>query len=60
MALVIGFASGLLAMLAVSLVPILLSRPPFVHWTWYVLIGSGVTIGVGILSQRLVDREGTQ
>ncbi len=53
---IIGFSAGLAAMLSVSITPILLGRPPFVHWTWYVLIGSVVTIGVGIISQWLVKK----
>ncbi len=54
---IIGFVAGLIAMLSVSITPILLGRPPFVHWTWYVLIGSVVTIGVGLISQKLLHRE---
>ena len=54
---IIGFATGLVAMLGVSVVPIILGRPPFVHWTWYVLIGTTVTIGVGIAADRLIKRE---
>ncbi len=51
---IIGFAAGLIAMLSVSLIPIVLSIPPFVHWTWYVLIGSAVTIIVGVISEKLL------
>ncbi|NOX89408.1 MAG: sodium/solute symporter [Calditrichaeota bacterium] len=51
----IGFTAGLIAMLSVSITPILLGRPPLVHWTWYVLIGSGVTIIVGLISDRISD-----
>ncbi len=54
---IIGFIAGLVAMLSVSLTPIILGRPPFVHWTWYVLIGTTVTIGVGLIADRLLKRE---
>lgn len=53
---IIGFVAGLIAMLSVSITPILMGRAPFVHWTWYVLIGSVVTIGVGLVSQNLIHR----
>ncbi|HID39917.1 MAG TPA: sodium:solute symporter, partial [Calditrichaeota bacterium] len=44
---IIGFSAGILSMLVVSLVPILMSQPPLIHWTWYVLLGSGITMLVG-------------
>ncbi|WP_456439028.1 sodium:solute symporter family transporter, partial [Caldithrix abyssi] len=53
---IIAFTAGLLAMLSVSITPILLGQAPFVHWTWYVLIGSVVTIGVGLVSQWIIQR----
>ena len=46
---ILGFSAGILSMLAVSLVPILMNRPPLIHWTWYVLLGSGITVAVGSL-----------
>ncbi len=54
---IVGFVAGLLAMLSVSVTPIILGRPPFVHWTWYVLIGTTVTIGVGIVAQWLTPQK---
>ena len=45
----IGFSAGIITMLSVSLPPIILGQPPYVHWTWFVFIGSLVTIGVGNL-----------
>ncbi len=46
---ILGFSAGILSMLAVSLVPILMNQPPLIHWTWYVLLGSGITVAVGSL-----------
>ncbi|HGY55768.1 MAG TPA: sodium:solute symporter [Caldithrix abyssi] len=46
---ILGFSAGILSMLAVSLVPILVNQPPLIHWTWYVLLGSGITVAVGSL-----------
>lgn len=43
----VGFSAGIATMLAVSLPPILLGQAPYVHWTWFVFIGSMVTIIVG-------------
>jgi Na+/proline symporter len=43
----VGFSSGLLAMLSVSLAPLIMGQPAYVHWTWFVFIGSLVTIVVG-------------
>lgn len=45
----VGFSIGILAMLLVSLLPIILGQPPYVHWTWFVFIGTLVTISVGNL-----------
>lgn len=46
---IIGFSVGIIAMLAVSLLPILMGNPPFVHWTWYVLLGTSVTMVTGLI-----------
>ena len=43
----VGFSAGIIAMLSVSLPPIILGQAPYVHWTWFVFIGSLVTIAVG-------------
>ncbi len=48
----VGFAAGLIAMLSVSIPPIVMGKPPLVHWTWYVLLGSSVTIVFGMLFGR--------
>lgn len=47
-----GFSAGIFVMLAVSLFPIILGSAPLVHWTWYVLLGTLVTIGVGVLFKK--------
>ena len=46
---IVGFTAGIIVMLLVSLPPIIMGQPPYVHWTWFVFIGSLVTIGVGNL-----------
>ena len=46
---IIGFSIGIIAMLAVSLPPIIMGNPPYLHWTWYVLFGSSVTIAVSLI-----------
>lgn len=48
----IGFTAGIVAMLSVSLIPILLQQPPLVHWTWYVALGTAVTIVFGIFFKK--------
>jgi hypothetical protein len=46
---VIGFSVGIAVMLSVSLIPILLGMNALVHWTWYVALGTTVTVGTGLL-----------
>ncbi len=40
----VGFSAGIITMLLVSIVPFVLGTPPLVHWTWYVALGTGVTM----------------
>jgi Na+/proline symporter len=42
-----GFSAGIMTMLLVSLPPIIYGQPPLIHWTWFVLLGSTITIVVG-------------
>jgi len=49
---VIGFGAGIGVMLLISLLPFFLGRPPFVHWTWYVLLGSTITVSSGMLFRK--------
>ncbi len=49
---IIGFSSGILIMLFVSLYPLITRTPAFMHWTWFVLLGTTVTMVVGWLSAR--------
>lgn len=49
---IIGFSSGILVMLFVSLYPIITGSPAIIHWTWFVLLGTTVTMIVGWLSAR--------
>ena len=51
----IGFSLGILSMVLIILIPKLVGNPPIVHWTWYVAIGSSVTIITGILLQKIID-----
>jgi len=44
---IVGFTAGIIVMLSVSLPLIIMGQPPYVHWTWFVFIGSLVTISVG-------------
>jgi SSS family solute:Na+ symporter len=48
----IGFSFGIAAMLSVSVIPILMNRPPFIHWTWYVFLGTAVTISIGMFFKK--------
>ena len=51
----IGFSLGILTMVLIILIPKLTGNPPIVHWTWYVAIGSSVTIISGIVLQKILD-----
>jgi len=51
----VGFSMGILTMVLIILIPKLAGNPPIVHWTWYVAIGSSVTIITGILLQKISD-----
>ncbi len=48
----IGFSAGIAAMLSVSLPPILLGQAPYMHWTWFVFLGTLVTLLVGNLFRK--------
>jgi len=48
----VGFTAGIITMLLVSVPPIIMGQPPYVHWTWFVLIGSVITISVGNLFRK--------
>lgn len=48
----IGFTTGIIAMLSVSLPPIIFKTPPIMHWTWYVALGSSMTIAVGVFFRK--------
>lgn len=52
---IVGFSLGILTMLFIILIPKLSGNPPLVHWTWYVAIGSSVTILSGIILQKFKD-----
>jgi len=43
----VGFSVGILAMLSVSLPPVIFGSTPLVHWTWYVALGTVVTMVSG-------------
>ena len=48
-----GFTLGIASMLLIILIPKLMGAAAIVHWTWYVAIGSTVTIGSGLIFQKL-------
>jgi Na+/proline symporter len=50
---IIGFSTGLLAMLCIILIPMLSGSTALLHWTWYVAIGTVVTLITGNLYQRI-------
>ena len=51
----VGFSAGIFAMLLVSLPPIILGEAPYVHWTWFVFIGTLVTLIVGNLFRKTYE-----
>ena len=53
---IIGFSLGITTMLLIILIPKLAGIAAIVHWTWYVLIGSGVTIISGVVYQKMRAR----
>ena len=52
---IVGFSLGILSMVLIILIPKLSGSPAIVHWTWYVAIGSSVTILSGIILQKIFD-----
>lgn len=44
---IIGFSTGIFVMIFVSTYPFITGFAPLMHWTWFVLLGSSVTIIVG-------------
>ena len=52
-----GFSSGILAMLIFIVLPIILGKPPIVHWTWFTLIGCTVTLLAGNLAESMIRKK---
>jgi len=50
---ILGFSLGIASMLLIILIPRMAGIAPIVHWTWYVAIGTTVTIISGVVYQRL-------
>ncbi len=50
---IVGFTAGIVAMLLIVLIPLAMGKPALVHWTWYTLIGTSVTLIVGNLWHAL-------
>lgn len=46
----VGFASGIICMVLIIVVPFIFQKPPLFHWTWYTFIGCAVTVVIGNLS----------
>lgn len=51
-----GFTSGIFVMLLIILIPKLCGTDAWVHWTWFVAIGSTVCISIGNLWQWMVRK----
>ena len=49
---IIAFSCGIITMLLIILIPIILKIPPLVHWTWFVAIGTTMTLVAGNLVQK--------
>ena len=49
----VGFTSGIIAMLMIIIIPKLTGSPPVFHWTWFVAFGSTVCIIMGNLWQKV-------
>ncbi len=49
----LGFSLGIGSMILIILIPKLMGIPAIVHWTWYVAIGSTVTIVSGLIYQKI-------
>ncbi len=47
-----GFTAGIIVMAVIALIPVF-GGQAIVHWTWYVLIGTVVTMSVGKLTQKV-------
>ncbi len=52
-----GFTSGIIVMVVISLFPFFTGLKPLMHWTWFVLVGTVVTILVGKFVSRVVTQE---
>ncbi len=50
---ILGFSLGIASMLLIILIPRMAGIAPIVHWTWFVAIGTTVTIISGVVYQRL-------
>ena len=51
---IVGFSSGIVAMIFIILIPKFVADSFLVHWTWYVFIGTSVTLLVGSLYQKIM------
>ncbi len=52
---IIGFSTGILTMVLIIVIPKIIGFPSIVHWTWFVAIGSTVTIFVGNICQYVLS-----
>jgi hypothetical protein len=51
---IIAFSAGIVTMVGIVIIPKLLGIAAFVHWTWFVAIGTCTTLIVGNLWQKIV------
>ena len=49
---IVGFTTAIIVMVLVSVLPVLGFVKPLMHWTWFVLLGTLVTIIVGNIFSR--------
>jgi Na+/proline symporter len=50
----IGFSSGIIVMVLIIVIPKFLGIPSWIHWTWYVAIGTCTTLIVGNIFQKII------
>ena len=51
-----GFASGIIVMVLIVLIPILKGESPLFHWVWFTFIGTSITVLIGNLYQYFLTK----
>jgi len=52
---IFSFSTGILVMLFVSLWPLISGRPSIMHWTWFVALGTSVTLSTGFVLDKFLN-----